>query len=162
MAVRRDDADFLTATGIVVAVRGFLRVLHDNGDLHLSRPRPCLDLDSVVLQVTVVIVPVHSAVQGRVQGGALLDVVTTGEVIPAQLRVAVAGDDVPALRVVRLTLDPLVPWVRYQGIGAALTVLAMSEAPNVTAAASVMIFFMKTIASPTPDNQQAPTDKLSD
>jgi hypothetical protein len=59
--------------------------------------------------VAVVIVPVHSAVQGRVQGGALLDVVTTGEVIPTQLRVAVAGDDVPALRVVRLTLDPAGP-----------------------------------------------------
>ncbi|MET8858217.1 hypothetical protein [Streptomyces sp. NPDC004579] len=83
MAVRRDGADFLTATGIVVAVRGFLRVLHDNGDLHLPRPRPRLDLDSVV--------------------------------------------PVPAVR----------------------------EAPNVTAAASVMIFFMKKIASSTFDNQQA-------
>ncbi|MFD9467477.1 hypothetical protein [Streptomyces sp. NPDC060027] len=36
----------------------------------------------------------------------------------------------------------------------------MSEAPNVTAAASVMIFFMKMIASSTSDNQQAPIGQI--
>jgi hypothetical protein len=69
-----------------------------------SAPYLCLELDPVVLQMSVMVVPVHPAVEGRIQGGALLDVVPAGEVMPAQLGVSVAGDDVPDLRVVRSTL----------------------------------------------------------
>ncbi|MFI9809983.1 hypothetical protein ACIHEJ_37745 [Streptomyces sp. NPDC052301] len=46
---------------------------------------------------------------------ALLDVVTAGEVLPAELRVPEPGDDLPAGRVLGLAFDALVLRMRYCG-----------------------------------------------
>lgn len=59
VAVRRDDADLLTAPGMVASVRGLTPVLHDHRELHLPRSRSRLDHHAVVLQMAVVVVADH-------------------------------------------------------------------------------------------------------